>query len=143
MFIGKYYNCIDDKNRMTIPAKYRPDLEPRCILAKGNDYCLVIYTMEKWQETLKELDGLPQSDPDVREYIRYVTSNAVLSEMDKQGRILIPADHRAFAGISKELVTAGAGEKIEVWSKENWTEPEQSPDFDPRKQAQKMGKYGI
>ena len=109
MFMGTYNNSIDGKNRMIVPVKHRESLGGRCILTKGLDKCLYIYTLSDWEKQMDKISNMPESDPKVRAFIRHFCANAVECEFDKQGRI-----------VSKELVTMGAMKKIEIWAKEVW-----------------------
>jgi MraZ protein len=118
MFLGTYQNTIDNKNRMIVPAKFRDQLGGKCMLTKGFDECLYIYTMQDFEEMAAKLAGLPQSDADFREFIRDFFGNSVLCELDSQGRILIPQNLRDYAHITKDLVTTGAMNKVEIWSAE-------------------------
>ena len=120
MFMGTTYNSIDDKNRMIVPSRFRNELGKSCVLTKGLDRCLYIYTMEDWQKQMEKIDKLPESDPKVRTFIRHYLGNAAECEFDKQGRIVIPQELKSYAGVEKELVTIGAKSKIEVWSKAVW-----------------------
>ena len=124
MFMGTTYNSIDDKKRMIVPAKMRSSLGNSCILTKGLDLCLYIYTVEDWEKQLEKISKLPEGDPKVRAFIRHVCANAAECEFDKQGRIVIPQDLIDYAHIEKELVTMGAMSKIEVWAKEEWEAPD-------------------
>ena len=124
MFMGTTYNSIDDKKRMIVPAKMRSSLGNRCILTKGLDLCLYIYTVEDWEKQLEKISKLPECDPKVRAFIMHVCANAAECEFDKQGRIVIPQDLIDYAHIEKELVTMGAMSKIEVWAKEEWEAPD-------------------
>ncbi len=124
MFMGTTYNSIDDKKRMIVPAKMRSSLGNRCILTKGLDLCLYIYTVEDWEKQLEKMSKLPEGDPKVRAFIRHVFANAAECEFDKQGRIVIPQDLIDYAHIEKDLVTMGAMTKIEVWAREEWESPE-------------------
>ena len=123
MFQGIVNNSIDDKNRMIVPSKLRAELGTRCILTKGLDKCLYIYPMSEWERQSQKISQLPKADPEVRAFIRHYYGGATECEFDSQGRIVIPADLRNYAGIIKELVTIGAMEKIEVWAKDAWTDP--------------------
>ena len=87
MFLGTYQNKIDDKNRMAVPAKFRDQLGGKCMLTKGFDECLYIYTMEDFEAMAAKLAALPQSDADFREFIRDFFGNSELCELDGQGRI--------------------------------------------------------
>ena len=127
MFTGTNYNSIDDKNRMIVPSKLRAGLGTRCILTRGLDKCLYIYPMDEWEKRMAKIEALPKSDPKVRAFIRHYYGNATECEFDSQGRIGISAELREYAGISreqKELVTIGAMDKIEIWSKSVWDAPE-------------------
>ena len=91
MFMGTYYNSIDAKNRMIVPSKHRDNLGGRCVLTKGLDTCLYIYTMDDWEKQLARIEQLPESDPRIRAFIRSFFGDATECEFDKQGRIVIPA----------------------------------------------------
>ena len=102
MFMGTTYNSIDEKNRMIVPSKLRAGLGSRCVLTKGLDRCLYIYTMEDWEKQMQKIAQLPESDPKVRAFIRHFCANAAECEFDKQGRIGIPQELKAYAGIEKD-----------------------------------------
>ena len=123
MLMGTYYNSIDAKNRIIVPSKQRDDLGGRCVLTKGLDTCLYIYTMSDWELQLEKIEKLPESVPEIRAFKRSFFGNAVECELDKQGRIVVPATLVEYARIRKDLVTVGTGKKIEIWSKELWDEP--------------------
>ena len=123
MLMGTYYNSIDAKNRIIVPSKQRDDLGGRCVLTKGLDTCLYIYTMSDWEQQLEKIEKLPESVPEIRAFKRSFFGNAVECELDKQGRIVVPTTLVEYARIKKELVTVGTGKKIEIWSKELWDEP--------------------
>ncbi|MBQ6582252.1 MAG: division/cell wall cluster transcriptional repressor MraZ [Mogibacterium sp.] len=125
VFSGIYENSIDDKNRMTIPSKYRNQLNGACMLARGFDRCLYIYAMEDWNVLVEKMRKLRQTDRDMRKFIREFFSNATECQLDSQGRILIPQHLKNYAGIRKELLTMGALDKIEVWSREVYNDPEE------------------
>lgn len=125
MFMGKYNNSIDAKNRMIVPSKHRDQLGGRCILTKGMDTCLYIYPVAEWEKQMEKISQLPETDENVRKYIREAFSNAEECDIDKQGRILIPAELKKQVFIDKDLVTVGAMRKIEIWSKEVWENPDE------------------
>ena len=123
MFVGKYYNSIDVKSRVIVPAKFRDELEGRCIIAKSLDRCLTIYPLAQWEKFVEEkLEILPAGNPQARKLKRHFYSSAAECDVDKQGRLKIPQDLADYAGIDKELVTIGSNRTIEIWSKENWSE---------------------
>ena len=141
MFMGTFNNSIDAKNRMIVPSKHRDQLGGRCVLTKGMDKCLYIYSMNEWDKQMDKIEALPESDPKVRAFIRHFCANAVDCEFDKQRRIVIPAELKEYAGIDKELVTMGAMRKIEVWSKEVWDAPDNENKMDSEEFAESLAQY--
>lgn len=141
MFMGTYNNSIDAKNRLIVPSKHRDQLGGRCVLTRGMDKCLYIYSMAEWEKQMDKIEALPESDPKVRAFIRHFCANAVDCEFDKQGRIVIPAELKEYAGIDKELVTMGAMRKIEVWSKEVWDSPDNENKMDSEEFAESLAQY--
>ena len=146
MFVGKYYNSIDSKSRLIVPAKFRDELRGKCVLAKALDKCLTIYTMEEWQIFADELDKLPKSNPEARVIKRHFNASAAECDIDKQGRLTIPQELKAYAGIEKDLVTVGSNKVIEVWSMEYWDDqldPDSGELIDASEAAKGLEIYGF
>lgn len=141
MFMGTFNNSIDAKNRMIVPSKHRDQLGGRCVLTKGLDQCLYIYSMTEWEKQMEKIEALPESDPKVRAFIRHFCANAVDCEFDKQGRIVIPVELKEYAGIDKDLVTMGAMRKIEIWSREIWDAPDNENKMDSEEFAGSLAEY--
>jgi len=121
-FIGEYYHSIDAKGRVIIPQKYRDDLGDLFFISKGLDGCLWISPEEEWNDFKSRLRELPTIDKASRQFKRFFTAGAAECEFDRQGRILIPAALRKYAGIGKDVVLAGMDTRIELWSQERWEE---------------------
>jgi MraZ protein len=128
MFSGEYYNSIDSKYRLIVPAKFRDELGRKCYLTKSNDNCLYLFTLEEWERHARELMALPTGSAEARIRIRKFTANAVEVEVDSQYRITIPQKLRELVGIQKEVVTVGFINKIEIWSREEYERIMQLPD---------------
>ena len=143
MFTGTYENSIDSKNRLIIPAKYRNQLGGECVLSRGYDRCIYIHTMEDWGQLVEKLKELRQSDPAIREFIRKLFSQASECKLDSQGRVIVPANLKSYARIDKDLVTLGAMDKIEVWSKEIFNENEDDNLMDDEDFIAKLAEYGL
>ncbi|MGI6722408.1 MAG: division/cell wall cluster transcriptional repressor MraZ [Anaerovoracaceae bacterium] len=143
MFIGSYNNSIDAKSRMIIPSKYREELGGKCVMTKGIDKCLYIYPVSAWEEFAEKLAGLPKADPKARNFVRHFYGRAEECEIDKQGRVTVPAALREYGAIEKELTTIGNGEKIEVWSRAVWEELMEDSQLDGEDIAEGMEDYGI
>ena len=143
MFMGTVYNSIDEKNRMIVPSKMRLGLGQRCVLTKGLDRCLYIYTMDSWQQQMEKIAMLPESVPKVRSFIRHFCANAAECEFDRQGRIVIPQELKAYAGVEKELVTMGAMTKIEIWAREVWEAPGNDSKMEPVDFSKALEEYNF
>ena len=122
MFMSQYNHTIDAKGRVIIPAKFREKLGDSFVITKGLDGCLYGYAEAEWKSFEEKLGALPITNRDSRQFTRFFLAGAAECELDKQGRILIPAVLREFAGLEKDVVLVGVASKIEIWSKERWDE---------------------
>lgn len=141
MFMGEYSHTIDAKGRLIIPSKFRELLGEEFVLTKGLDGCLSIYPMDEWTAFEEKLKALPLTNKNARTFSRFFVSGATSCELDKQGRILIPATLREFAGLEKDVVLTGNITRIEIWSKEKWAENSSYDDMDAI--AEGMQEMGI
>ena len=120
MFLGEYKHTIDDKGRLTIPAKYRAELAAGLVVTRGFDNNLMIYPMAGWEELAGRIMTKSVSNPKVRELRRRLFSAAADLELDRQGRVLIPPQLRDFADINGSVMVAGNFDYVEVWSIDLW-----------------------
>jgi MraZ protein len=130
MFMGEYSHSIDAKGRLIIPAKFRELLGEEFVLTKGLDGCLSIYPMDEWNAFEEKLRALPLTNKNARTFTRFFVAGATVCELDKQGRILVPATLREFAGLEKDVVLTGSINRIEIWSKSKWIENSNYDDMD-------------
>jgi MraZ protein len=107
---------------LTIPAKFRDDLDDGLVVTRSIDRCLAIYSMEEWKRLAKKVSDLPMTDRRARAFRRLVFANASDAIPDKQGRILIPPRLRKYADLDGEVVVTGLNTYIEVWSQDSWGE---------------------
>ncbi len=121
MFIGEYHHTIDEKGRIIIPSKFRESLGEQFIVTRGIENCLFIYSMENWAKITDKLNSLPFTHKDARTFNRFFMSGATGVELDKQGRINISTPLIDYAHLSKECVVIGTGDRLEIWSLEDWT----------------------
>lgn len=121
-FMGEYQHSIDGKGRLIVPAKFREGLGENFIVTKGLDKCLFVYHMSQWTELEEKLRKLPLTDSNARGFVRFFFSGATECEVDKQGRILLPANLREHAGLDKDVILAGVANRVEIWSKDIWSE---------------------
>lgn len=143
MFMGQYRHSLDEKNRLTVPAKFRDGLGLSSILTKGFDGALAIYTESEWANLLSQLATMDTNSADVRKHIRTITATAVPCEWDKQGRMVIPSHLVKLAGITKDCVLIGVQNHVEVWSLPAWERyyEEASRDFEAI--AEGLAHHGI
>ena len=141
MFMGEYNHIIDAKGRLIIPARFRELLGEEFILTKGLDGCLSIYPMDAWEAFETKPRALPLTNKNARTFTRFFVAGATNCELDRQGRILVPQTLREFAGLEKEVVLTGNLDRIEIWSKEKWSENCNYDDMDSI--AESMQDMGI
>jgi MraZ protein len=124
LFRGRYEHSIDAKGRTSVPARFREVMtaqgESKLVLTTGLDTCLVAYPMAEWIAFEDRLSKLPQFDADVVTLKRIYVSGAIECDVDKVGRLLIPAALRKHAQLKRDALWAGLGRYIELWSKETF-----------------------
>lgn len=120
MFLGEYTHTIDEKGRLTIPAKFRGELASGLVVTRGLDRNLLVFTMEEWDELASKIAKIPISDRSARAFSRRVFSGATDLVPDRQGRILIPATLREFANLGDEAVIIGMYNYAEIWNADSW-----------------------
>ena len=119
MFMGEYHHTIDDKGRLTIPAKIRYELGANFVVTRGLDNCLFIYPSSEWSKVIDKYKELPNTK-DARKFMRFFLSGATVSDFDKQGRVNIAQPLISYASLKKECIIIGVNDHLEVWSKTNW-----------------------
>ena len=142
MFMGQYEHSIDAKGRAIVPAKYREELGDVFYVTWGVDGCLYLYPQHDWEELARKLQSLP-SNQQSRLIQRQLMASASEVTLDKQGRILIPATLRKFAGIEKDVVLAGLLNRIEIWSEEKWNENNNYEEIDMDEIAGQLTELGL
>ena len=120
MFMGEFQHNIDDKGRIIIPVKFRDELGDVFIITRGLDKALFVYPLSEWQQIEQKLKSLPFTKADARKFTRFFFSGAIESEIDKQGRVIIPNNLRGDAFLTKECVVIGVSNRIEIWDKNYW-----------------------
>lgn len=120
MFLGHYQHALDEKGRLMIPARFRELLEGGAYITQGFDRCLMVMNEAYFQQVYERVDAMNIADPTTRLLRRLILANAYPVEVDKVGRILLPADLRQFISLDSEAVLAGQGEYFEVWKPSDW-----------------------
>lgn len=143
MFMGEYSHTIDTKGRLIIPSKFREELGETFVVTKGLDGCLFVFSDEEWKAFEIKLKSLPLTNKNARQFARFFVAGATPCELDKQGRILLPATLREFAGLEKDVVLTGMLNRIEIWSKEKWNENNSLDDVAMDEIAEQMTNLGF
>ena len=126
MFRGASKVTLDAKGRMAVPTRYRDGIAARSagslVATIDRDSCVLIYPMPDWEEMERRLMRLPGNKPAVRAYQRRIVGHAAEMDMDGHGRILIPRELRDFAGLDRQAMLIGQGNKFELWDESRWSE---------------------
>jgi MraZ protein len=121
MFLGEYEHTIDDKNRLTLPARFREPLAGGVVVSRGLDACLDVYPRDDWNRLVEaRLAPLDPFSREARELKRFFFTGAAEAELDKQGRVLVPPRLLERASIEREVVVAGVHDHLEIWDRRAW-----------------------
>ncbi|OGD09701.1 MAG: cell division/cell wall cluster transcriptional repressor MraZ [Candidatus Moranbacteria bacterium RIFOXYA1_FULL_44_7] len=143
MFIGQYDHHLEEKGRLSIPKKFRSQLEAGAVISQGLDGCLFLYPRAAWEKLIAKLGELPLTQTDARSFTRSLSFGASEVEIDRLGRILLPEYLRKFASIMGDCVIAGAVERIEIWDKSKFTKYTQDINSRAEEIAEKLSGSGI
>lgn len=123
-FLGEYESTLDQKGRFLFPAGFKKQLPETggntFVVSRGFEKCLALYTKQSWEPIFDRLSSLNNFDPKVREFLRYFLNGATEVELDSAGRINLPNNLIAHAGLTKEIVLVSAIDKIEIWDSNNY-----------------------
>ena len=142
MIIGEYEHSLDTKSRLIMPAKLREDVGEKFIITKGLDGCLFGFSKQEWENFEEKLKTLPLTNKNARDSVRFFLSGAIVEELDKQGRFLIPANLKEYANLDKEVVITGVGTRIEIWDKAKWKAYNSEENLSADQIAENMEKLG-
>jgi MraZ protein len=141
MFTGTYIHTIDEKKRLSVPAKFRQLLGKKAVITIGLNKCLSIYTTKDWKGFAKKLVELSMGRPENRALARMFLSSAFDVEIDSIGRILIPDTLKSHATLRSQVYFIGVGDRIEVWDEAAWNAYRAQQDTD--RIAEKLGESGV
>jgi MraZ protein len=121
VFLGEFEHTLDDKNRLTLPARFRDAFADGLVVTRGMDGCLFVYTRAGWDRFVElRLEGLDPFSREARQMSRFVFAGAAEAEPDKQGRIMLPAALVQHARLAREVVVAGVRDHVEIWDRAAW-----------------------
>lgn len=131
MFLGTYTPKLDDKGRFFLPARFRDELGEGLVIAKMQERCLAIYTLDEFGREAQKAQAASSKSRRARSFQRMLASGASPEAPDRQGRVTIPPNLREYAGLNKEIAVIGAFNRIEVWDLDSWKsyQAEQDEEF--------------
>ncbi len=120
MFLGEYQHSVDAKGRVVLPSRFRDALTDGCVVTKGQERCLYVFPLDRWEEEVTQFQALPRTDARARQLSRSFFAGATHQELDKQGRVQLPSGLRDYAGLEKELAVIGVSDRVEIWDAAEW-----------------------
>jgi len=120
VFLGTHHPRLDDKGRLILPAKFREELASGLVVTRGEDHCLVVYSVAGWERITESLSTGQMTNKRVREFSRVLYANASDEIPDRQGRITIPPPLREYAGLDRDCAVIGANTRVEIWEPAAW-----------------------
>ncbi len=142
MFTGEYRHTVDDKGRIAVPARFRTQLMSGAYVSRWMEDCLAIHTESGWGDLSARMASIPITDTNGRLFSRFVFSGAVPAELDRQGRVLVPAYLRDSIGLTGEAVVVGTRDHVEIWAPKRWDDYRRALD-DPDALAKAFEGLGI
>lgn len=143
MLIGEYLHTLDNKKRISLPAKFRKEVGRKVVITRGLDACLFMFPTKAWENIAAKLANLPVGQADTRGMSRFLLAGAVETEVDQAGRILIPDFLKDFADLKSRVVLAGVSDRIELWNEKTWEEYKRRIERGADQMAQTLGDLGI
>ncbi|NTV41139.1 MAG: division/cell wall cluster transcriptional repressor MraZ [Candidatus Moranbacteria bacterium] len=143
MFIGEYQHSVDPKKRLALPSKFRKELGKRVVVTRGLDKCLFVYPIKTWKDLAEKLGTLPMGESSTRSFVRLMLAGAVDSDIDSQGRILLPEYLKEYAGLNRSVTVAGLFNRLEIWDEAKWKTYKGKAEESSDEIAEQLGKLGI
>jgi MraZ protein len=143
MFIGEFTHTIDDKNRLSLPAKFRSEMGKKVVVTPGLDNCLFVFTQKEWAGISEKLNQSSLLQADNRSFNRFMFAGATEAEIDSIGRILIPDFLRDRASLKSKVVVIGVSSRVEIWNEKAWIEYKKVVERQADSLAEKLGQVGV
>ena len=143
MLIGEYTHTLDDKNRLSLPMKFRKEMGKRVVIAPYLDGSLSIFTVGEWEKISTKLSESSMLQSDNRNFSRFMFGQAVDTDVDANGRILIPEHLRTRSKLGSKVVVIGVQNRAEIWNETAWNTYKKSMDSQADALAEKLGQLGV
>lgn len=143
MLIGEYIHAIDEKNRLSLPSKFRKEMGKKVIVSPGLDGCLFVFTAQSWKGIASQLSERGMLQSDNRGFNRRMLGLAVEADVDAIGRILVPEHLRSLAGIKTKVAVIGVENRLEIWDESEWKKYKDGVESQADALAEKLGQVGV
>ena len=143
MLIGEFIHTIDDKNRLSLPAKFRTEMGKKVVVTPGLDGCLFVFTLKQWEKISQRLGESSMLQADTRSFNRYMLGGATEAEVDSIGRVLIPDFLRERAELKEKVAVVGVQSRVELWNEKKWQEYKRGVEGQADTLAEKLGQVGV
>ena len=143
MLIGEYTHTIDDKNRLSLPAKFRTEMGKKMVLTRGFDKCVAIFTEREWKKIAEKLSEGSMLQADNRRFNRFMFGGAVEAGVDSLGRVLIPDFLKEWADLKTKVSVIGVESRVEIWNEEAWSAHKSEVEKQADTLAEKLGQVGV
>lgn len=143
MFIGEYEYSIDQKGRLPLPVKFRGKLDEGCVVTRGLDHCLWVYSMAEWEKLAEQIASLPITQKNARSFSRLMLAGAMDIKLDKAGRINLPNYLKEYANIKSKVVVAGMYNRLEIWPETEWKNFKKEMEDSSEETAEKLSELGF
>ncbi|HBV01785.1 MAG TPA: cell division/cell wall cluster transcriptional repressor MraZ [Candidatus Taylorbacteria bacterium] len=143
MLIGEYTHTVDDKNRLSLPAKFRAEMGKKIVLTRGLDRCVAIFTKKEWEKIAAKLSESSMLQADSRSFNRFMFGGAVETEVDSIGRVLIPDFLKEWGSLGTKVVVIGVQNRVEIWNERAWEANKETIEKQADTLAEKLGQVGV
>lgn len=143
MLIGEYTHTLDDKNRLSLPAKFRSEMGKKIVLTRGLDRCVAIFTKKEWEKIADKLSESSMLQADSRSFNRFMFGGAVEAEVDSIGRVLIPDFLKEWGSLGARVAVIGVQSRVEIWNEKAWEANKETIEKQADSLAEKLGQVGV
>lgn len=143
MLIGEYTHTIDEKNRLSLPAKFRAEMGKKVVMTRGLDKCVAIFTQREWQRISEKLSESSMLQADSRSFSRFMFGGATEVEVDSIGRVLVPDFLKEWGKLGVKVAVIGVRSRVEIWNEKAWEANKETVETQADALAEKLGQVGV